>query len=150
MLIQDEFEEIINDSSKRVDGDLQWTVDNNVLWAKFRAEVITDSGYDLFIQGSFNPFISALSYHLIYRPVGRIYGLDLGKNHRNPDQQLVGETHKHRWSETFKDKEAYAPPDITAPASQPIEVWRQFCQEAGIIHNGTMQAPPDQQLDLFL
>jgi hypothetical protein len=58
MLTQDEFEEIINDPSKRVDGDLQWTVDNNVLWAKFRAEVITDSGYDLFIQGSFNPFIS--------------------------------------------------------------------------------------------
>ena len=44
MLTQDEFEEIIHDPSKRVDGDLQWTVDNNVLWAKFRAEVITDSG----------------------------------------------------------------------------------------------------------
>ena len=39
MLTQDEFEEIIHDPSKRVDGDLQWTVDNNVLWAKFRAEV---------------------------------------------------------------------------------------------------------------
>ena len=30
------------------------------------------------------------------------------------------------------------------------EVWQQFCREAEIIHNGTMQAPPDQQLDLFL
>jgi hypothetical protein len=60
MLTQGEFEELINDFSKRIDGDIQWTVDNNVLWAKFRAEVITDSGYDLFIQGSFNPFISAL------------------------------------------------------------------------------------------
>jgi hypothetical protein len=150
MLSQEEFEQLINDPYKRVDEDIQWIRDSNNLWVKFRAQVITDSEHDLFIQGSFNAFSNKLSYHLIYRPVGRIYGLDLGQEHSNPDRQRVGETHKHRWTETFKDKEAYAPPDITAPASQPIEVWRQFCLEARITHNGIMQPPPDQQLDLFL
>jgi hypothetical protein len=150
MLSQEEFEELISDPSKRIDEDIQWTRDSNNLWVKFRAKVITDSGHDLFIQGSFNVFTNKLSYHIIYRPVGRIYGLDMGQEHPNPDRQLVGEIHKHRWTEAFKDREAYAPDDITAPATNPVEVWQQFCQEAGIAHNGTMSSPPDQQLDLFL
>lgn len=149
MLTQEEFEELMGDPAKRIDEDIQWAKDNNNLWVKFRAQVITDSGHDLFIQGSFNAFNNKLSYHLIYRPIGRIYGLDLGQEHTNPDRQRIGETHKHRWTETFKDKAAYAPSDITAPATQPVEVWHQFCQESGITHNGTMSAPPDQQLDLF-
>jgi hypothetical protein len=31
MLSQGKFEDIINDSSKRIDGDIQWTLDNKVL-----------------------------------------------------------------------------------------------------------------------
>jgi hypothetical protein len=62
----------------------------------------------------------------------------------------VGERHKHRWTERFRDKEAYVPEDITAPASQPLDVWRQFCAEAGIEHQGRLFPPPPHTGDLFL
>ena len=151
MLTQEEFEQILNDSSKHIDGNISWSDSNNTLWTKFRVAIITSWDHDLFIQGSYNPIIPSLSYALIYPAEGcRIYGLDLGKDHRNPDGRLVGETHKHRWTETFRDKQAYAPPDITAPVDKPVEVWQQFCREARITHNGSMMPPSDSQLDLFL
>ncbi|NJL01087.1 MAG: hypothetical protein HC910_11180 [Spirulinaceae cyanobacterium SM2_1_0] len=61
----------------------------------------------------------------------------------------MGETHKHRWDEALRDKQAYCPPDITEPATNPVGVWQQFCQEARIAHNGIMYEPPPQQLELF-
>ena len=150
MLSQEEFDSLINDSSKRINGDITWSEGNSAFSVKFRAEIITNNNDDLFVQGSWNSMIEALSYHLVYRSVGRIYGLDMGKDHRNPDGKLIGEVHKHRWTETYRDKQAYKPLDIKASASQPLEVWQQFCKEAGIVHNGTMYRPPELQLDLFV
>lgn len=150
MISKEEFEALINDASKRIDENIAWAEDNNTLWLKFRADIITTNDDDLFVQGSFNPTIYSLSYHLIYRSVGRIYGLDMGKDHRNPDGNLIGDLHKHRWTEEYRDKQAYRPSDITAAATAPVEVWQQFCEEAGIVHNGVMYSPPEIQLDLFL
>ncbi|MCC6124103.1 MAG: hypothetical protein IT426_04015 [Pirellulales bacterium] len=92
----------------------------------------------------------ALSYMLILKTAGRIYGLDLGRDHHNPQCNQVGDKHKHRWNELFKDKEAYVPDDITKSVSDPIAVWRQFMAEAKIVHNGELNAPPRLQKDLFL
>ncbi len=72
---------------------------------------------------------------------GRIYALDLGADHHNPDCNRIGEKHKHRWTETFRDKQAYVPKDITEPWDRPIEVWNQFCTEARIHHTGRMEPP---------
>ena len=47
-------------------------------------------------------------------------------------------------------KRIYRPEDITAPVTDPVEVWRQFCKEASIRHNGVMQNPPLGQGDPFL
>ncbi len=107
------------------------------------------SRYPAFVKGSLNPLIDALTYVIIYPPYGRIYGLDLGKDHKNPDGTRVGEKHKHRWSQVYRDKEAYVPQDITANADDPIGVWKQFCNEAQIIHNGVMHTPPPLQLSVF-
>ena len=60
-----------------------------------------------------------LSYVLLYRGAGRIYALDLGSAHRNPNGERVGETHKHRWTAEFRDKQAYVPKDITATWDRP-------------------------------
>lgn len=49
----------------------------------------------------------------------------------------------------LRDKEAYVPADITAPVTDPVAVWKQFCQEAKIQHEGKMLQPPTQQLDLI-
>lgn len=82
---------------------------------------------------------------LVHRSAGRIYGLDLGADHHNPSCQRVGEKHKHRWTEEFRDKEAYVPTDITASWDQPQEVWAQFCYEAKIHHNGRLHLPLIQE-----
>lgn len=152
-LTQNEFEALINDAQKAIDGDIQWAEDDDHSPSvEFRADVQTTQGDPLIVRGSFNALAGTLSYVLLHRGSGRIYALDMGKDHRNPSTgQLVGEIHKHRWSEAFRDKEAYVPPDITAPSTRPVEVWAQFCAEARIVHNGTLQAPPQAvQQEIFI
>lgn len=146
-----EFDTILSDESKRIEGSIEWLEDEDHSPSReFRAEVQSDAGWPLFVRGSYNPLIPALSYVLILKTAGRIYGLDLGKAHHNPRCDQVGENHKHQWSEQFRDKEAFAPSDITEPASDPVAVWRQFCAEAKVKHNGNMAPPPPVQRELFI
>jgi len=149
-LTNTEFETILNDTSKRIDGDIAWQEDeDHSPLSEFRAEIQSDAGWPLFVRGSYNPLIPALSYVLILKTAGRVYGLDLGKDHHNPQCNQVGERHKHEWTEQFRDKEAYVPNDITGPASDPVAVWGQFCAEAKLTHNGKMASPPPTHADLI-
>jgi len=151
VLEQEEFEAIIEDVTKRIEGDIKWSEDEDHSPAsEFRVEVLSDIGYPLFLKGRYNPLTSKLSYHIIHKGVGRIYGLDLGQDHKNPDGTYVGEKHKHRWTILEKDKVAYVPSDITALADTPVLVWQQFCLEAKIKHDGILQSPLPFQYDLFL
>ena len=150
-LTQLEFDALLADATKRIDGDIDWVEDeDHSPSVEFRAEITSDAGYPLFVRGSFNKLAKALSYTLIHRAVGRIYALDMGKDHHNPSCTNVGEKHKHRYTERYRDKEAYVPLDITAPAEDPVAVWVQFCVEASIGHAGRLHAPPPVQEDLFL
>lgn len=145
-----EFEAILNDLTKRIKEDIFWNEDeDHSPSVEFTAEVVSAAGWPVFVRGSYNPLIPALSYTMVLKTIGRIYGLDLGKDHHNPQCPQVGEKHKHRWSEQFRDKEAYVPKDITAPTSDPVAVWTQFCEEAKLNHTGVMRAPPPMQEDLF-
>jgi hypothetical protein len=149
-MIQNEFEILISDATKRIIGDIYWDVnEDHSPSLEFRAEVESDAGYPIFVRGSYNAFSLTLTYALIHRGSGRIYALDLGKDHHNPSCPNVGEKHKHRWNEVVRDKEAYVPDDITAPVSDPVAVWRQFCEEAKIHHAGRMRPPPQQPSDLL-
>lgn len=56
---------------------------------RFRINIDSDEGYPFFLQGWYNPYSGKLSYAMIYRCVGRIYGLDLGAAHINPDGGVV-------------------------------------------------------------
>ena len=142
---QVEFEELLADTTKKIHGNIIWKEQENHHFAvEFRVEVVSQHGYPLFIKGRYHPGAQKLSYTLIHRSLGRIYALDMGKEHRNPLRNKVGRIHKHRWKEQFKDKEAYLPEDITAPVTDPVAVWQQFCTEARITHDGVMQAPPFQ------
>jgi len=149
-ITQAEFEALIADPSKRIEGDISWDEDEDHSPAvEFRKEVTSTPGYPLFVRASFNSLARTLSYALIHRATGRIYALDLGKDHHNPSCTTVGEKHKHRWRESMRDKEAYVPADITAAASDPVRVWRQFCAEAAITHSGELHAPPAVQWELL-
>jgi hypothetical protein len=146
-----EFDAILTDRTKLIEGDIVWQEDeDHSPSVEFKKEIITAGGWSLFMKGTYNPLVPALSFVLISMSSGRIYALDLGRAHKNPDGTRVGDTHKHRWSEAFKDKQAYEPDDITANPNDPIQAWQQFCQEATIKHNGRMYPPPPVQGDLFL
>lgn len=139
------------DETKRIDGDISWGEDEDHSPAlQFRAEVGSEADYPLFAKGYFNRASRKLTYSLIHRQAGRIYALDLGRAHKNPDGERVGEKHKHRWDEGVGMKEAYVPSDVIATVNQPIEAWAQFCVEARLTHDGALSEPPAQQMDLLL
>jgi hypothetical protein len=149
-LTQAEFESLIDDTSKRIDGDIGWDDDeDHSPSVEFRADVHSDAGYPLFVRASYNAMTRCLTYALIHRSSGRIYALDLGKDHHNPSCNNTGDKHKHRWNDALRDREAYVPNDITAPPSDPVAVWQQFCAEAKITHTGTLQEPLPVQLDFL-
>ncbi len=147
---QAEFNALLADDQKFIDGDIDWQEDeDHSPVVEFRVKVETQGGYPLFVRASYHPVVRALTFALVHSGVGRIYALDLGKDHRNPDGHLVGEKHKHRYTEEYRDKWAYDPQDITEPATSPIGVWQQFCLEAKIVHNGTLNPPPPVQQGWF-
>jgi hypothetical protein len=150
-LVNSEFESILADSSKRIEGDIVWKEDEDRSPAvEFRAEILSDAGWPLFIRGSYNRLAGTLTYALILKSEGRVYALDMGKEHHNPSCDQVGETHKHRWTERYRDKDAYVPKDITASVADPCSVWGQFCMEANIRHRGALAPPPPVQENLYL
>jgi hypothetical protein len=52
-LTQNEFEAILADDSKRIEGDISWTDDeDHSPSVEFRAEVQSAPGYPLFVRGS--------------------------------------------------------------------------------------------------
>ena len=145
-----EFETILADQSKTIQGDLEWSEDEDHSPAvEFRADVETEAGYPLIVLGRYNPLAVTLSYTILHRGVGRIYALDMGKDHHNPGGERIGDMHKHKYREDLRDKEAYFPEDIVAPVNDPVAVWRQFCAEAGIVHLGKLANPPPVQEELF-
>jgi len=149
-MTQAEFEALLADDTKRIEEDILWLGDEDRSpGLEFRAEVISGPGFPLFIKGWYNRDAQTLSYALIHRGVGRIYGLDLGRDHHNPSCVYVGERHKHSWNDVVRDKEAYVPGDITALVNDPVGVWREFCQEAKIDHTGVMHQPPPVNMEMF-
>ena len=80
MLTPGEFEDLLADGGKRIEGDIVWAPDSRHPGAMaFRAEVVSDAGYPLFVAGWHNPRMGKLSYALIHRQVGRIYALGSGR-----------------------------------------------------------------------
>ncbi len=110
----------------------------------FDSQVLNDSGEPLYLRGWFNPYSGKLSFTLLRQGTGRIYGLDLGAGHRDPKGETIEGTHKHRWTEQYRDKQAYDPPDITADWNDPRSAWQQFCAELTMQHDGIFQSPAVQ------
>ena len=142
---------ILGDGQKCIRNDITWTEDedHSPAW-EFRAEDESPQGWPIFVKGRYNRSAGTLTYALILQTEGRIYGLDMGKDHHNPQCNQVGDKREHRWSEQYRDKEASVPDGVTAPVSEPVAVWRQFCTEARIRHDGIIKSPPLDQGDLEL
>jgi len=148
---QQDFDALLADTTKEINEPIEGDkYDDHYPSVEFRIEVVSQPKYPIFVKGSYNQLAQTLTYALIHQRYGRIYALDLGKNHHNPSCSTVGRKHKHRWTELFRDKEAYVPDDITALINDPVDVWFQFCKEAFLTHNGVMYPPPLVQLRLEL
>ena len=72
--MSDEFNEILQDVSKTIEGDIVWqNHPRHELLLKFKAEIASELGnYQLSMRGTYNPLIGGLSYHIICPPYGRI------------------------------------------------------------------------------
>ena len=143
-LTQQEYDAIMADGTKAIDGNIVWEGHFNSPAREFRIDIESNEGYPIFIKGWYNPSSGKLSYAIIHRSVGRIYGLDLGAEHYNPDGEPVGEKHKNYWVLGYRDKWAYVPEEITDTWDRPVAVWDQFCAEAKLQHSGAMRAPAVQ------
>ena len=61
-----EFEAILANNTKSIEGDIVWQEDeDHSPSVEFKVQVETDRGYPLFMKGTFNPLIPAISYALI-------------------------------------------------------------------------------------
>lgn len=131
---------ILADATKRIEGDIVWALDEDHSPAlRFRREVRSD--WSLFVAGRYSPPAGKLTYALILRGVGRVYGLDIGTDHHNPTCERVGDVHVHRWSEAHGTDFATVPHGIKDSVSDTCGVWRRFCRMAGIDHAGHMRDP---------
>jgi hypothetical protein len=115
-------------------GEFRWTK-SGPFW---KAQVLIEDCYEgarVRVVGTYNPVTKNLSYALIWAGC-RVRGLDrFGPPHPNPDGQLLGCPHKHRWTDSERDQWAYEPSDITA--SDREGVFRQFLAESNIRFEGT-------------
>ncbi len=88
---QGEYGALMFDTTKRIERDLTWTVDDSHPAAfSFRTEILSDADYPLIVKGYLNPNSRKLTFALVHRAQGCIYRLDLGAEHPNLDGTLVG------------------------------------------------------------
>ena len=147
-LSKHEFGSIIREP-KYINGNIEWgRRENNRSVSEFRVDIVSE--WPLFLHATFNPDVSKLNYLIVHKKHGRIFGVDLGKEHHNPHCNMVGETHLHEWTEEFRDKVARVPEEITAEISNPVAVWQQFCELANITHTGILGPPLPRQEELFI
>lgn len=162
-MTQADFETFLNDPTKSIgDHPPRWTAKpNHPALLFFHADFLGESAEDMFLEGSWNRKKGTVSFTICHRGTRsrhgrmgqRVYSLDLGVEHPNPDKTVCGSPHKHRWKEDLRlygfpgcpepcwgDEEAYVPTDITATVADPAGLWREFCAEAGIIHTGPIVA----------
>ena len=142
---ENDFQILIRNDSKEILGDITWEKDANHEGSLiFVTEIQSDINYPIYLKGTFNSKRGTLSFSMIHREVGRIYGLDMGQNHKNrATGKKTGRIHKHKWTDLYQDQDTYVPSDITKPYNDVIGVWNEFCLESKITHKGRMLGLPD-------
>lgn len=140
----DDIDAILDDPSKTIEGNIQWLPDPNhpSAWI-FHAPVAHSGETPLVAHGTLQPGQDRLSYLLVLRAVGRVFGICWGYRHLNPSGETVPGPHIHRWTSEHLDRRVEPLGDAGDGASDPIAAWRQFCTRANIVHRGALHPPVD-------
>ena len=135
----------LNDDQKKVVGDINWKDHSKtgIGGVEFIAKLEVNTGEAMQIKGFCNYVTRKLTFAVIASSCGRLYGLCIG-DVRHTDaksKKLIRGTHKHKYILPWRDRHAYVPGDITAKYDEVEKAWREFCLEAKITHEGTMDIP---------
>ena len=108
---------------------------------EFRRQVDYDGEQEVSLKIYFNPFASLPKLQIAFfvAGVGRIYGLCMNNSHGG---MLM---HKHNGKR--EDDNPYVPIDITAQANDPQAVWKEFCTESSLAHNGVFLVETEGAMD---
>ncbi len=130
--------DFIGRPDKRLVGDVELQPASEHAGAfAFRGHIVYSGGPEVGLQIWFNPYARDGKISIAYfgMGIGRIYGLCVNISHICVNISHSGmELHKHSGPRSVD--QPYVPNDITAPASNPQGVRREFCAETGLIHDG--------------
>jgi len=124
---------------KRIVGQNQWRQGDDGNWYT-EIPVKAEEQLPLQLYGRFNPRTGNYTFILF---CGRLNlrRVDVGKHHHNPDCDNVGTPHKHTWTERFRDKWAYKPPEMKNTDSIG-NTFAQLLTECNITLDGRFVEPP--------
>jgi hypothetical protein len=124
-------------SKKTIEEDIAWSSsDDKAYTVEFNVPIKIDYPCKLILIGSYNFRIERFSFTILYNNEARIRSLDIGTDHKNPDdKKKIGKKHKHKWTNKYKDKLAYVPDDITTGAKI-HKVFYEFLKECNIEYKG--------------
>ena len=142
-MTQGEFDALIADSTKRIDGAIVWNQDKQGIVFEFRVRVVSESGDQLFVKGSHNRKLGKTSYTLY--TTERIFGVDYDRAHGN-----AGNFHVHKWDSEKQKCLAESAEASTIIGRDPQQLWKWFCDLTSITHNGALQPLPPVQRSLGL
>lgn len=140
---QVEFDALIADRTKRIEGPIAWIPDQSGTVFEFRVKVISAGGDQLTIKGSHNRKLGKTTYTLF--STDRIFGADYDRKHGD-----AGSFHVHRWDANRQTSTATKADAGIEIGKDPLRLWKWFCEQAHIKHEGGALAPlPPVQRSLF-
>lgn len=129
--------------------DIYWVQEYTHYKFKVPVENEFESNIQLLLIGTKNIYVRDYSYCLLLNN-NRIRSFDPFKSHKNNlpnDKRRIEGSHKHKWCDITKDKNAYVPTDITNPEDMELSL-RQFMNECNIRFYGRITMPPPSQFQL--
>lgn len=142
-----EFEVLRDLAGKAIAGDIRFESKSQTRPSlTFEKAVQNALGWDLVLNGAFNPLIPSVSFNFQVRGTGPICRLEVnGLSHKNPNGVSVGRTHKHDLQEEQDSRKnlpvAQSRPELNLMTMNVGEIWAILCQQANIVHNGTFHEP---------
>ena len=142
LVTQTEFETLIADSTKRIDGSIAWEPSGRSgLRFEFRVRVTNESGDSLTVKGSHNRMLGKTSYTLFTNE--RIFAVDYDRTHGDVGSFHVG-THlltRRKLKERTRRQRLVETPSVYGNA---------LVLKLNIQHDGSLAPPPPVQRTLDL